>query len=84
VHPWYLVSDQLDWGLETLGLHWSRRWAIEQLHRESKQQPHPAAFHARTWEGIVAWIACTSVQASLLYTMRALGRCTVTFPWRDW
>lgn len=72
VHRWYLLTDQLGWGLETLWLHWSWRWAIEQLHRESKQHLHLAAFHAQTWEGIVAWITCTSMRASLLYAMRAI------------
>jgi hypothetical protein len=72
IHRWYLVTSRLDWSLETLWLHWSWRWNIEQLHRDTKQWMGLASFHVRTWEGIVALVACTSLRASLLYFIQAM------------
>jgi len=71
-HRWYLVTSQLGWDLEEVWRHWSWRWRIEELHRDGKQLLHLPAFHVRTWEGIVALIACTSLRASLLAFMRAV------------
>ncbi len=70
-HRWYLVTSQIGWDLEDVWRHWSWRWRIEELHRDGKQLLHLPAFHVRTWEGIVALIACTSLRASLLAFMRA-------------
>ena len=75
VHRWYLVTSQLAWGLEGIWQHWSWRWSIEVFHRESKQLMRLADFHVRTWEAIVALIACTSLRASLLYFIRAMEPC---------
>jgi hypothetical protein len=71
IHRWYLVTSHLDWGLEAIWLHWSWRWKIEQLHRDSKQYMSLANFHVRSWQGIVALVACTSLRASLLYFLQA-------------
>lgn len=75
VHRWYLVTSQLAWDLEGIWQHWSWRWSIEVFHRESKQLMRLADFHARTWEAIVAVIACTSLRASILYFIRAMEPC---------
>ena len=71
IHRWYLVTSQLAWDLTTVWQAWGWRWAIEELHRSSKQHMRLSDFHVRSWEGIVALIACTSLRASLLYFMRA-------------
>lgn len=72
IHRWYLVTSYLHWSLETIWLHWGWRWKIEQFHRDSKQWMGLANFHVRTWEGIVALVACTSLRASLLYFLQAM------------
>lgn len=72
IHRWYLVTSQMGWSLSVVWLNWSRRWRIEELHRDCKQLLHLNAFHVRTWEGIVALVACTSLRASLLAFMRAV------------
>jgi hypothetical protein len=71
LHRWYLVTSQLDWDLATIWTHWQWRWQIEVLHRDARQQLHLDAFHVRTWVGIVALVACTSLRASLLAFLRA-------------
>lgn len=72
IHRWYLVTDQMGWDMRAVWQHWQWRWKIEVMHREAKQHMHLADFHARTWEGIVAWIACSSLRASLLGFMRQI------------
>jgi hypothetical protein len=71
-HRWYLVTSQLDWDLATLWQHWQWRWAIEVFHRDSKQHLHLEAFHVRTWAGITALVACSSLRASLLAFLQAV------------
>lgn len=71
MHRWYLATSQLEWDLETIWCRWGWRWGIEVLHRQSKQQMGLAKFHVRTWEGIVALIACTSLRLSLLCFVKA-------------
>lgn len=71
IHRWYFVTSQLTWDLATVWEHWGWRWRIEVFHREIKQHLHLQDFHARTWGGIVAWVACTSLRASLVWYLRA-------------
>jgi hypothetical protein len=72
-HRWYLVTSHTDWDLATVWAQWQRRWPIETFHRDSKQDLHLNDFHARTWAGIVAWVAATSLRASLVAFVRAAG-----------
>ena len=73
VHRWYLVTSQTEWDLLSLWHAWQARWAIEGLHRDGKQHLRLSDFHARTWEGIVAWLACTTLRLSLLCFLRAVA-----------
>lgn len=79
-HRWYLVTSHLDWDLPTIWGQWQRRWAIEVLHRTSKQWLHLGSFHSRTWEGIVTWVVCAGLRATLLAVLRttapAWGACS--------
>lgn len=70
-HRWYLVTSQLTWSPEQVWAHWQRRWAIEGFHRDAKQGLQFAAMHGRHWAGLVAWLACCSLRASLLALLRA-------------
>jgi hypothetical protein len=72
IHRWYMVTSQWDWDLEAIWLHWSWRWQIEELHRDSKHSLLLSSFHVRTWEGIVALIACTCLRVNLVYFLRAV------------
>ena len=70
-HRWYLVTSQLTWDAAAVWAHWQRRWAIEVFHRDAKQWFQLAAMHGRSWAGLVAWLACCSLRASLLAVLRA-------------
>jgi hypothetical protein len=70
-HRWYLVTSQLTWHGAAVWAHWQRRWAIEVFHRDAKQWLQFAAMHGRSWAGLVAWLACCSLRASLLAFVRA-------------
>ncbi|HET8684251.1 MAG TPA: transposase [Micromonosporaceae bacterium] len=71
LHRWYLVTSHLDWDLAAIWTHWQWRWSVEVLHRDAKQHLHLDAFHVRTWAGITALVALTSLRASLLAFVRA-------------
>ena len=71
IHRWYLVTSHPTWDAATIWQHWQWRWPIEELHRTGKQHLGLADFHARTWDGIVAWLACTSLRAGLLCFLQA-------------
>jgi hypothetical protein len=73
VHRWHLVTSHLTWDVATVWAHWQRRWPVEVVHRDCKQHLQLTDFHARTWAGIEAWVAATSVRASLLAFIRAAG-----------
>jgi hypothetical protein len=70
-HRWYLVTSRTDWDLAAIWTHWQWRWQVEVLHRDAKQHLHLDAFHVRTWAGITALVALTSLRASLLAFVRA-------------
>lgn len=71
VHRWYLVTSHLAWDTATLWQQWQWRWPIEEFHRAGKQHLALPDFHARTWEGVVAWLACTCLRAGLLCYLQA-------------
>jgi hypothetical protein len=71
-HRWYLVTSQTSWDLPTLWRHWQWRWPVESFHRDAKQWLQLAAMHGRSWAGLVAWLACCSVRASLLAALRVV------------
>jgi hypothetical protein len=73
VHRWHLVTSQTTWDLATIWAHWKRRWPVEMVHRDGKQHLQLNDFHARTWAGIQAWVAATSLRASLVAFIRAAG-----------
>ena len=70
-HRWYLVTSQQGWDAATVWTHWQQRWAIEVFHRDAKQWLQFAAMHGRSWAGLVGWLACCSLRASLLAFLRA-------------
>jgi hypothetical protein len=70
-HRWYLVTSRTDWDLTAIWTHWQWRWQVEVLHRDAKQHLHLDAVHVRTWAGITALVALTSLRASLLAFVRA-------------
>lgn len=72
IHRWYLLTDQMEWDLATIWERWGWRWGIEVLHRDCKQHLHLADFHVRSWEGIVALLALTSLRSSLLWLMQSI------------
>lgn len=71
LHRWYLATSQVAWDLGAVWQHWEWRWPVEVLHRTGKQQLALEQFHVRRWEGIVAWLVCSSLRASLVAFVRA-------------
>ncbi len=71
LHRWYLATSQLAWDLGAVWQHWEWRWPVEELHRTGKQQLGMEDFHVRRWEGLVAWLVCSSLRASLVAFVRA-------------
>jgi hypothetical protein len=70
-HRWYLLARRGDRDLHALWRQWQQRWPVETLHRDGKQALHLADYHGRTWHEIVAWVAATSLRASLLALLQA-------------